>query len=353
MNKLNQADFCVLENGVNIYNPFNVINKEITLNELTALLDEYNIPIINNCNLALYKRAFVHKSYIVNETNDYLHIAQLPLNCVPLQNKSNERLEFIGDGVLELVVKYYLYCRFPLAPEGFMTEKKIAIVKNEMIGKLAMKIGLQKWLLISRHAEEKQTRTNIKKLGCLFESFVGALFLDFNKLCIKDEDDWFKNIFVCGPGFQACKIFIESVMDKHIDWDDLLYNDTNYKNKLQVIIQKEFKTTPTYIEHKKEEEYNNNCETGYDGNNNNNVEIKYEYVMGVYLILGMPGWEPQNNPLKYKCNLLSEFRNMRDIHNLFNKQGYVYILLGTGTNTNKKLAEQHGCKLGYDIIVNM
>ena len=54
MNKLNQADFCVLENGVNIYNPFNVINKEITLNELTALLDEYNIPIINNCNLFIY-----------------------------------------------------------------------------------------------------------------------------------------------------------------------------------------------------------------------------------------------------------------------------------------------------------
>ena len=46
-------------------------------------------------------------------------------------------LEFVGDGVLELITKYYLYRRFPKANEGFMTEKKIAIVKNESIGKLA------------------------------------------------------------------------------------------------------------------------------------------------------------------------------------------------------------------------
>ena len=96
--------------------------------------------------------------------------------------KSNERLEFLGDGILEAIVKYYLYRRFPKENEGFMTEKKIALVKNEAIGRLAYEMRLNKWLVISRHAEEKKTRTNLKKLGCLFEAFLGALFLDHNKI---------------------------------------------------------------------------------------------------------------------------------------------------------------------------
>ncbi|NDB36077.1 MAG: hypothetical protein EB023_12220, partial [Flavobacteriia bacterium] len=52
-----------------------------------------------------------------------------------------------------------------------MTEKKIAIVKNEAIGKIALEMGLHKWLVLSKHAEEKRIRTNLKKLGCLFEAF--------------------------------------------------------------------------------------------------------------------------------------------------------------------------------------
>ena len=108
---------------------------------------------------------------------------------MPLSTKSNERLEFLGDGVLECITKYYLYRRFPKEDEGFMTEKKIALVKNESIGKQAYEMGLNKWYIISNHAEEKKTRTNLKKLGCLFESFLGALFLDYNKLEIHDEDN--------------------------------------------------------------------------------------------------------------------------------------------------------------------
>ena len=63
-----------------------------------------------------------------------------------------------------------------------MTEKKIALVKNEAIGKLALEMGLHKYYIISKHAEEKKTRTNLKNLGCLFESFLRCIFLDFNKM---------------------------------------------------------------------------------------------------------------------------------------------------------------------------
>ena len=95
-----------------------------------------------------------------------------------LKTKSNERLEFLGDGVLECITKYYLYRRFPKENEGFMTEKKIALVKNEHIGKLAYEMGLNKWYIMSANAEEKKTRTNLKKLGCLFESFLGGILWD-------------------------------------------------------------------------------------------------------------------------------------------------------------------------------
>ena len=107
---------------------------------------------------------------------------------MPLRQKSNERLEFLGDGVLECITKYYLYKRFSKENEGFMTEKKIALVKNESIGKMAYEMGLHNWFILSKNAETKQIRINHKKLGCLFESFIGAMFLDFNRIQIHDEE---------------------------------------------------------------------------------------------------------------------------------------------------------------------
>ena len=74
------------------------------------------------------------------------------------------------------------------------------------------------------------------------------MFLDFNKIKVEDEHEWFKNVFVCGPGFQMVQIFVESVFEKHVDWINLIKNDDNFKNILQVKIQKEFKVTPDYLE---------------------------------------------------------------------------------------------------------
>ena len=173
------------EDGL-VFNPFNPENREITLNEVQSILERYGITAKVN-NLQLYQRAFVHRSYTkrpaMENAEANVRIVAKPHDCLPLKTKSNERLEFIGDGVLELITKYYLYRRFPKADEGFMTEKKIALVKNEHIGKVAYDMRVNKWLIMSKHAEEKKTRTNLKKLGCLFEAFLGALFLDFNKIC--------------------------------------------------------------------------------------------------------------------------------------------------------------------------
>ena len=53
----------------------------------------------------------------------------------------------------------------------------------------------------------------------LFEAFIGALFLDFNKINIEDNDNWFKNVFVTGPGFQIAQIFIENIFEKLFEFD--------------------------------------------------------------------------------------------------------------------------------------
>lgn len=305
-----------------MFDPFNSNNKEITLNDVQCILNEYGIHAKVH-NLELYKRAFVHRSYtkrpeLENEANQ-IQIAPKPANCMALKTKSNERLEFIGDGVLELITKYYLYRRFPKADEGFMTEKKIALVKNEHIGRLAYEMRLHKWLILSRHAEEKKTRTNLKKLGCLFEAFIGALFLDFNKIEVRDEHSWFENVFVCGPGFQMAQIFVENVFEKHVDFVKLVETDDNFKNILQVMIQKEFKTTPEYIELSFEPD------TGYH--------------MGVYLCLGESIHQVE------ACNAVpfTHFGSFERIQEEFAEHGSLFVFLGSAVHKIKKKAEQMAC----------
>src|SRR6056300_1212375 len=306
-----------------IFNPYNENNMEITEADVSVILKKYGLPSTFH-NFNLYKRAFIHKSYckrpkIENEENGVI-IAERPDDCMPLKTKSNERLEYLGDGVLQCITKYYLYRRFPKENEGFMTEKKIALVKNEHIGKLAYEMGLNKYYIISKHAEEKKTRTNLKKLGCLFESFLGALFLDFNKIEIKDEEGWFQNTFVTGPGFQMAQIFIESIFEKHVDWMKLIQDDDNYKNILQVKIQKEFKGTPHYLE------INHDDENGYE--------------MGVYLCLGQKIHEvDQKNAIDFKS--IGSFENIQKIMDNDEK---IFVYLGKGIHKIKRKAEQMACE---------
>jgi dsRNA-specific ribonuclease len=328
MNNILEDDIRIEKNSLGVetyvFDPYNPLNKLITENDIRGILEKYGIkaPIHN---YELYKRAFINRSYLkrpdLENTQNNVVIVPKPEDCLPLYTKSNERLEFIGDGVLECITKYYLYRRFPKENEGFMTEKKIALVKNESIGKMALEMGLHKWVVLSKHAEQKQTRTNLKKLGCLFEAFLGALFLDFNKISVHDNDGWFENLFVCGPGFQMAQIFVESVFEKHVDWINLIRNDDNYKNILQVRIQKEFKVTPDYMEVNE-----HNVDTGYH--------------MGVYLCLG----QPIHMVSPASAISLKQFQNFSDIHQYMSIHGKVFIHLGGGMHKIKKKAEQTACE---------
>jgi dsRNA-specific ribonuclease len=318
---LRDDDIIKTDDGL-IFNPYNPQNTKITLCEVQYILSKYGLPTTVD-NISLYERAFVHRSYTKRPSFENIQqnitIVERPSNCMPLSSKSNERLEFLGDGILECVTKYLLYRRFPKADEGFMTEKKIAIVKNEAIGKIALEMGLYKWLILSKHAEEKNIRTNLKKLGCLFESFIGALFLDFNKVVVKDDDNWFQNMFVTGPGFQMAQKFIESVFEKHIDWVALIQNDDNYKNILQVKIQKEFKVTPHYLEIE------------------HDIEIGYK--MGVYLCLG----QAIHNVSHKDALDFSFFKNFKTVHNFILENNKALIFMGEGKHKIKRKAEQIAC----------
>jgi len=300
-----------------------VFDPYITEEEIRQILKAYGIhaPIHN---YELYKRAFIHRSYIkrpdLENSQNGVVILPKPDDCLGLFTKSNERLEFVGDGTLECITKYILYRRFPKENEGFMTEKKIALVKNEAIGKMALEMGLNKWFVLSKHAEQKQTRTNLKKLGCLFEALLGAIFLDFNKVVVKDEHGWFDHTFLTGPGFQMVQVFVENVFERHVDWVNLIRNDDNFKNILQVRIQKEFKITPDYLEFEP-----HSVDTGYH--------------MAVYLCLG----QPIHAVLPHTAIMLSEFSSFDDIHQYMSQHGKVLIRLGSGVHKIKKKAEQIAC----------
>ena len=342
---LNDGDVQVEDEEV-IFNPYNNRNIEITEQQVSDILQKYGVPSkVHNFNL--YRRAFIHKSYckrpkLENLANEVI-ISDRPDDCMTLKSKSNERLEFLGDGVLEAITKYYLYRRFPKENEGFMTEKKIALVKNESIGKMAYEMGLNKWYIMSSNAEEKKTRTNLKKLGCLFEAFLGALFLDFNKINIDDKDGWFKNTFVTGPGFQIAQIFVENVFDNHVNWIDLLQKDENYKNRLQVVLQKAFKVTPIY------------CEI-------NEWDEEEGYHMGVFLCVGQHSHGLTRNDaltfenLKYEThnNTLVPFYSINPLENisyyLENINEKLWLFLGESKHKIKKKAEQSACKIGYELL---
>ena len=346
-----------MENNELVFDPYNSKNTEVSHIFLCNILKKYGVPDkIHNINL--YKRAFVHKSYCkrphLENIQNNITIVPKPSDCMSLKTKSNERLEFLGDGVLECVTKYYLYRRFPKENEGFMTQKKIALVKNETIGKMSYEMGLNKHYILSKNAEEKKTRTNLKKLGCLFEAFIGALFLDFNKININDEDNWFNNVFVTGPGFQIAQIFIENVFEKHINWLELINTDDNYKNLLQVVLQQNFKITPIYKEIGEWDE-----ETGYH--------------MGVFL-----STKRKSHEFDYKSKSIKKLKaflkdsvikktgkNIEKIKQYYNdcietdekdEVELVYyipdfvIFLSESKHKIKKKAEQAACKEAYQIL---
>lgn len=112
----------------------------------------------------LLTQAFIHRSYI-NE-NPKVGI------------EHNERLEFLGDAVLELIVTDYLYRKYPASPEGELTAYRSAIVNANIIGEIAMALNMNAYLLLSRGEAKDTGRARLYILANTFEALLGALYLD-------------------------------------------------------------------------------------------------------------------------------------------------------------------------------
>ena len=136
---------------------------------------------------------------------------------------------------------------------------------------------------------------------------------------IKDEDGWFNNFFCTGPGFQMAQKFIENVFKKHVNWTELIQNDDNYKNILQVKIQKEFKVTPHYVE------IEHNDEDGFR--------------MGVYLCLG----QQLHQCSKLDAVHIDELKTFKAVNQYVEEYGKILLFMGEGLHKIKRKAEQIAC----------
>ena len=155
-------------------------------------------------NIFLYKLALRHKSVAKEIVNGF--------------KLSNERLEYLGDAVLSSVVADHLFKTFPYKDEGFLTEMRSRIVSRAQLNKLGQKLGLTKLVLSSA-----DSRNQCKSMsGDAFEAFIGALYID--------------------KGYNYTKkIIIERIIKVHLDIDELVNQDANYKSLLIEWSQKEKK----------------------------------------------------------------------------------------------------------------
>ena len=153
-------------------------------------------------NLRLYEIAFIHRS------------ASFTL---PDGNRiNNERLEYLGDAVLDAILSDYLFEKFPDASEGFMTKIRSRIVNREVLNGLAVSMGINK-VLVSNVSSSHPSKN---LYGDALEALIGSIFLD--------------------KGFRtAKKLFIGKVLNKYLDLDRIVSTDTDYKSLVFEWVQKQ------------------------------------------------------------------------------------------------------------------
>ena len=236
-----------------VISPYNHGNLPITQDELVKIFQKGGISLTPQ-NLAIYQQALVHRSYVRHKVKAYLRrqgdvsaeLEPCPTGCMPLQRDCNERLEFLGDSIVGATVVSYLYRRFPGNDEGFMTKLKTRLVKTNTLASFASYLGLGKFMVISRHVEDRcGGRTNPRMLEDLFEAFLGAMYLDFSE---QQVDALTPMGLFYGIGYSVCETFLINIIEKRVDFEDLIMKDENYKDILLRHFQQRYQQTPKYIQ---------------------------------------------------------------------------------------------------------
>lgn len=156
--------------------------------------------------------ALTHRSYL-NENRDN-------------SSENNERLEFLGDAVLELITSVYLFETYPERPEGELTSFRSAIVRTESLAEASRGLGVGEYLRMSRGEAESGGADKDYLLANTYESILGAIYMD--------------------QGYEECKKFVHKTLVPKVE--NIVENrlDIDSKTKIQEMIQSEYKVTPTY-----------------------------------------------------------------------------------------------------------
>lgn len=160
----------------------------------------------------LLKQAFTHRSYINENKNTRM--------------EHNERLEFLGDAVLELVVTDFLYKKYPSKPEGELTTYRSALVNAITLAEVASNLSMNDYLLLSKGEAKDTGRARQYILANTFEAVVGALYLD--------------------QGYDAAKVFIEKNIFVFADQMITRGNLVDAKSMFQEKAQEKTGITPSY-----------------------------------------------------------------------------------------------------------
>ncbi|MCQ2194759.1 MAG: ribonuclease III [Paludibacteraceae bacterium] len=146
-------------------------------------------------NIELYELALVHKSILSKSKEG--------------KRQNNERLEFLGDAVLDAITADVLFQKFDDKKEGFLTNTRSKIVQRETLNKVAISIGLDKLMVLPPHNHTH----NLNIYGNAFEAIIGAIYLDY--------------------GYEQCKWFMTNVIfAKHLNLNKLAIKEVNFKSKL-------------------------------------------------------------------------------------------------------------------------
>ena len=214
--------------------PYNITNSYVSEKDIIELLKRNNVNIEKINNLHFFQKAFTHKSYCDKKIipKEVLSASKLelgnPKKLMELQKDSYERLEYLGDRVVKLIVSEYLMDRYYTEDEGFMTRLQTKIEDKKNLAMMSKEIGLNKYFVISRQIEMLNGR-NLEKINeDVFEAFMGALY--------------------SSNGFEPCKLLIINLLESNIiDYSDKLYKDNNYKDSLLRYHHKQKWKFPKYI----------------------------------------------------------------------------------------------------------
>jgi len=227
---------------IKLYNPWNPVNKDIPDSEIKRILSTYGIEDEPR-KIELFRQAFVHRSYVdrpegpsVQNAGERVIVVPRPDDVMALKIADNEELEHHGDGILQAITAEYLCLRYPGEGEGFWTSLRSNLVNNKMLGHLAEKIGLGKWLIVSRHVEDIcNGRRNLRILGSMLEAWIGALYRDLVEV---DR----------GQAFSRAFNWIVCLFETEVDFAKLISQNTNYKDQLLKHYQATYHEPPRYKE---------------------------------------------------------------------------------------------------------